>query len=152
MARDPFLCGFPAPFLVCPSQVYSQHSSSQSDPFKICQIMSHLCSVSFTVPDFALALFIWNTFCNYSCSSKSAGDWFQDPPWIRKSEDAQVPYTIKWCRIASPPVAVGSASMDVDPPDMGVLTVFTQLTPLLPSILYSNVNLSMSSSLFLYLK
>lgn len=43
--------------------VYFQHSWL-SDPVKICEITSHLCSVSLTAPDFALALFIWTTFCN----------------------------------------------------------------------------------------
>ena len=32
----------------------------------------------------------------YSCPLLSMGDWFQDPPGIPKSADAQVPY-IKWC-------------------------------------------------------
>ena len=132
--------------------VYFQHSADQSDPVKICEITSHLCSVSLTAPDFALALFTWTTFCNYSCSSVSAGDWFQDPPWIPNSEDAQVPCAIKWCNTANPPTSVDPASMGVDPADRRVLTISTWLMPLLPSILYSHVNLSWGLPLFLYLK
>ena len=33
--------------------------------------------------------------------SVPAGDWYQDPLWISKSEDAQVPY-IKWCSTVCP--------------------------------------------------
>lgn len=39
-------------------------------------------------------------FKKYSLSV-SSGDWYQDPLWISKSEDAQVPY-IKWRSTISP--------------------------------------------------
>ena len=38
----------------------------------------------------------------YSPPLVSAGDWFQEPPGIPKSMDAEVPY-IKWHSIVSPP-------------------------------------------------
>lgn len=59
--RTLFLLASLLPSSFPPPLVYSQHSSSQSDPFEICQIMSHLCSVSFIVRDFILAPFTWNT-------------------------------------------------------------------------------------------
>lgn len=38
-------------------------------------------------------------YINYSCPLLSTWDWFQDPPWIRKSTDAQVPWSAFHIRI-----------------------------------------------------
>lgn len=51
-------------------------------------------------------------------------DWFQGPPWIPKSIDAQVPYTIKWhwtmhtVSPLHPWIANTVESVDVEPLDM----------------------------------
>ena len=38
-----------------------------------------------------------------SCPSVSAEDWFQEPPWIPKSTDAQVSYEMVQFKEYSPP-------------------------------------------------